>query len=860
MDKNKNTHLDTLLFEEESKRLQEVYRVLVLKENKFKEYLRDIDETLSVYSDPYERRELIREKNSRQRELELIRKIKEEPYFLRVDYKPIDDFYAPIETVYIGKELIQEGPKRIVFNWQSQIYEAAMLQNFYEFQDPYLNQNEPQEFHLKRDINCTQQLLISYFDQYSKKTGLVINNEKIVDPFLISVLERKRNNPAITDIISTIQRDQFDLMIRPLYDNFVVQGCAGSGKTMILLHRVSFQLYRNNDLKNNQFWVITPNNIFLKQIESLRNDLKIESVPTFTILTFYQELYKLYGFNTQISDSIIFSRDSRDILGNKNEPKTTLQSNFDVLLFEEDQVALNFLMDVFDKEKNLKKVKKSVEVIYRFLIDISASFNQTELQIEEYYKLSNAQKSFDKRKNEVFTLINNQISNLRKSTKNLSNVEQHFWKFSTLLMSLVELSQDQLHSESSMNLTGKKILKNFYEFQTYGEDLSPELIFPILVKLYKWNMFLQSIQKKQIKHTKLPQLFTRDEIVLVHKKIKNSLKQMLEIESNITNIQYLETAKELLLVEPIEKFEQFFQHFHSYQDIVVDLYKQDEISSQVNQKIDEFRFTHTLAYKIIENGLISVFESSKEFIRKFQDKYLNPSYVSDQYFEIILKTKFNSNFRDHLFLKLSIISIMKGNLSKNVKQGVLFFDEAQDIHPSEYRLFKAILPEFAINAYGDIQQSIISEVSVKNWKNIDYSIEVVELNQNYRNSVEITEFVNETLGMNMQSIGINDAKVHVDTLDNLKRIVHDSIAELSKKRIAIISNSWYTNQNDLISILGSEQYLSFNKVEVGKICILSVMEAKGLEFEKVIVIEEGLNKKELYVSYTRALKNLIVIR
>ena len=49
------------------------------------------------------------------------------------------------------------------------------------------------------------------------------------------------------------------------------------------------------------------------------------------------------------------------------------------------------------------------------------------------------------------------------------------------------------------------------------------------------------------------------------------------------------------------------------------------------------------------------------------------------------------------------------------------------------------------------------------------------------------------------------------------------------------------------------------KISRSKINIMTVYESKGLEFTSVAVLPDGLSLSELYIAYTRALKELAVI-
>ena len=48
----------------------------------------------------------------------------------------------------------------------------------------------------------------------------------------------------------------------------IVQGCAGSGKSMIMLHRLPIILYDNpNSLKRTNLFIITPSDMYIQMAE-----------------------------------------------------------------------------------------------------------------------------------------------------------------------------------------------------------------------------------------------------------------------------------------------------------------------------------------------------------------------------------------------------------------------------------------------------------------------------------------------------------------------------------------------------------------------------------------------------------------
>jgi superfamily I DNA/RNA helicase len=181
----------------------------------------------------------------------------------------------------------------------------------------------------------------------------------------------------------------------------------------------------------------------------------------------------------------------------------------------------------------------------------------------------------------------------------------------------------------------------------------------------------------------------------------------------------------------------------------------------------------------------------------------------------------------------------------------VFVDEGQDVSPCEYALLRKINKKAAFNIFGDVAQNVTPWRGVKAWKDVFPDFEVYGLNQNYRNTNQIVNYVSETLQLDMQSIGYDGPPV----------------TKISQKAI----NSFFKDKKGLKAIICSEKckenYLrkSYNdlavkgKVSRSKINIMSVYESKGLEFTSVVVVEDGMSDSEKYIAYTRALNELAVI-
>ncbi|MDE6613808.1 MAG: hypothetical protein K2K28_04580, partial [Clostridia bacterium] len=117
----------------------------------------------------------------------------------------------------------------------------------------------------------------------------------IFDPFLKDIIESRKEKSEITDIIETIQEKQYEIITLPEREEFTVQGVAGSGKTMILLHRLSYVLYNNESLRPSDVLVITPSDSFNAFIDELATILELEKVKTSTLDKYFMNLLKNAG-------------------------------------------------------------------------------------------------------------------------------------------------------------------------------------------------------------------------------------------------------------------------------------------------------------------------------------------------------------------------------------------------------------------------------------------------------------------------------------------------------------------------------------------------------------------------------------
>ncbi|SFL94871.1 HelD family protein [Pelosinus propionicus] len=215
------------------------------------------------------------------------------PYFGRVDFK--DDDAKDYESFYIGRVKISRldiltVKDILVFDWRDPV---ATI--FYECQDGRASYDVLGKYHYSGDVNLKRQYKIVegilqkisddyIFDQLAdpKKEAL------LADPFLTERLLQGTGN-KLKDIVTSIRAEQNKIIRETLHQVIIIQGVAGSGKSTIGLHRLSYLLY-NEKLDPQKMMVIAPNKLFLDYICELLPEIDADDVRQQTFIDVVHEI------------------------------------------------------------------------------------------------------------------------------------------------------------------------------------------------------------------------------------------------------------------------------------------------------------------------------------------------------------------------------------------------------------------------------------------------------------------------------------------------------------------------------------------------------------------------------------------
>ena len=163
---------------------------------------------------------------------------------------------------------------------------------------------------------------------------------------------------------------------------------------------------------------------------------------------------------------------------------------------------------------------------------------------------------------------------------------------------------------------------------------------------------------------------------------------------------------------------------------------------------------------------------------------------------------------------------------------------------AELELIQKLNNKPVMNLFGDINQVITSH-GISDWNTVPGAMEVLYLDENFRNTNQIVDFCNGTLPFRMQKIGVD-----MEDVEQLSSVDHALSKEaLPKNATYIVKDSQAAD--DLQIVLKGTGMTDYK--------IYTVKEVKGLEFKHVIVVDRDMTDNEKYISYTRALAKLTVI-
>ena len=211
--------------------------------------------------------------NAYQHGMARLEKARKKPYFGRIDFQ--DQRLSFLESYYIGRVGISdEKAEPVVLDWRAPISSV-----YYENSTGPCSYTVSSEgtfsidLKKKRTYEIENDHLKDFFDSD------VVANDELLTKYLA-----KNKKAVLGEIIATIQQEQNLIIRRSPKTNLIVQGVAGSGKTTVAMHRISYILYNyEEDFRPEDFYIIGSNRILLNYITSVLPELDVYGIRQMTM-------------------------------------------------------------------------------------------------------------------------------------------------------------------------------------------------------------------------------------------------------------------------------------------------------------------------------------------------------------------------------------------------------------------------------------------------------------------------------------------------------------------------------------------------------------------------------------------------
>lgn len=197
---------------------------------------------------------------------EKLEKLKDSPYFARIDFVP--DGEEEADTFYIGRFGFSHCNEKLIFDWR-----APISGIFYGYDIGRAGFEAPVGW-IEGELTRKRQFKIQNgIMEYAIESSTNVQDE-VLQKELAHTSDEKMKS-----IISTIQREQNVIIRNEKANTLIIQGVAGSGKTSIALHRIAFLLYRfKNQITAEDITILSPNKVFADYISGVIPELGEEPI------------------------------------------------------------------------------------------------------------------------------------------------------------------------------------------------------------------------------------------------------------------------------------------------------------------------------------------------------------------------------------------------------------------------------------------------------------------------------------------------------------------------------------------------------------------------------------------------------
>ncbi|BBF42739.1 ATP-dependent DNA helicase rep [Lachnospiraceae bacterium KM106-2] len=206
--------------------------------------------------------------NAYQRYYEQLQRLKSSPYFGKIRFSYEED--GAILPVYIGIMGFydRKEDQSYIYDWR-----APISSLYYEYEMGKASFEAPDGI-IRGTIEEKKQFQI----QDGTLKYMIDTNLRIDDEVLLQQLSN-HNEGRMRQVVATIQKEQNRIIREDKVKTLIINGTAGSGKTVVALHRVAWLLYNHRkQLRSDNIMILSPNALFSDYISEVLPELGEENV------------------------------------------------------------------------------------------------------------------------------------------------------------------------------------------------------------------------------------------------------------------------------------------------------------------------------------------------------------------------------------------------------------------------------------------------------------------------------------------------------------------------------------------------------------------------------------------------------
>ena len=757
-----------------------------------------------------------------------------------------------------------EGTNIIIHSLNSPIYGELLMKNRLGQSEIEIN-DEIYYITSRRDVKFNGASKNSVINVTEVKFDHVLTQMTLenMDRYLIDTLSQdelyqtrlKTNSQELQEIFWSMTGTQFQIIREEVDTPLIIQGGAGTGKTSVGVHRLSYLFY--NKLIKHAI-ALGPNEHFSHFLEDSLSNIGIQSeynIETLSRLEFYIRYYK------EIQSTIIEKTTTINEL--------LMKSNLNPLLLSHS--LPNNSPSLTNTTKNFKKLTKN---LHTFM-----SWDKLLQQLNQIESLLNFKKTTS------IQSIEDLLNSLEQLLKLIDTNIQYYRLKETIQTHELQLKMLTTEYEEML----EQITLNISESHSKSANLdalneklkqSEEQFFPIKKKYMYYSNQLSNFQ---INHneisSKLNSLFS------------SGVKKQFELSTQLLDVC-------TTLVENLK--EQFDKADFLHQQLTEQVNTLTKELTAINEALN----TSKIGKKNLQNKITIIQETLQNEQQEFIS--LNPEFILSQSqistFQTMIaefidnvnlltptsffKTQSRQLDQNNILLWIHFYFMLFPSVKEKYQQTYFFIDEAQDLSLFELHLFHHINSKF-ITLVGDVNQNIFGYNNLTNWDNVCslYKAKFYELQYNWRSTKPIVKEAHQFMtNYDYKNLGIISGypthEQRVSSLEELSNILNKewllekinflpdgkscAIIALNKTQLSFLKLLLKPLMNNDSNKELIDVFDGTGTIHPKRITLTSIDYVKGLEFFSVIIPLpytddfDQFQKARVYTALTRATDDLTV--